>query len=43
MPDGNLVFYEIVYPYILDTLQGVMSVDEALLFIEEDANATFNQ
>jgi len=30
-----------VYPYILDTLQGVMSVDEALILIEEDANATF--
>jgi multiple sugar transport system substrate-binding protein len=43
MPDRDLVFYEIIYPYILDTLQGVMTVDEALLFIEEDANATFNQ
>lgn len=41
MPDRDLVFYDIVYPYILDTLQGVMSVDEALIFIEEDANATF--
>jgi multiple sugar transport system substrate-binding protein len=42
MPDRDLVFYDIVYPYILDTLQGLMSVDEALTFIEEDANATFN-
>jgi len=41
MPDRDLVFYDIVYPYILDTLQGVMSVDEALILIEEDANATF--
>jgi multiple sugar transport system substrate-binding protein len=41
MPDRDLVFYDIVYPYILDTLQGVMSVDEALVLIEEDANATF--
>jgi multiple sugar transport system substrate-binding protein len=41
MPDRDLVFYDIVYPYVLDTLQGVMSVDEALVFIEEDANATF--
>jgi multiple sugar transport system substrate-binding protein len=41
MPDRDLVFYDIVYPYILDTLQGVMTVDEALVFIEEDANATF--
>lgn len=42
MPDRDLVFYDIIYPYILDTLQGLMSVDDALLFIEEDANATFN-
>lgn len=41
MPDRDLVFYDIIYPYILDTLQGVMSVDEALVLIEEDANATF--
>jgi multiple sugar transport system substrate-binding protein len=41
MPDRDLVFYDIVYPYILDTLQGVMSVDEALILIEEDANSTF--
>jgi multiple sugar transport system substrate-binding protein len=42
MPDRDLVFYDIIYPYILDTLQGLMSVDEALVLIEEDANATFN-
>jgi len=41
MPDRDLVFYDIIYPYILDTLQGLMTVDDALLFIEEDANATF--
>lgn len=41
MPDRDLVFYDIIYPYILDTLQGVMTVDEALMLIEEDANATF--
>lgn len=41
LPDRDLVFYDIIYPYILDTLQGVMSVDEALILIEEDANATF--
>lgn len=41
MPDRDLVFYDIIYPYILDTLQGLMTVDEALMFIEEDANATF--
>ena len=42
MADRDLVFYDIIYPYILDTLQGLMSVDEALMFIEEDANATLN-
>lgn len=42
MPDRDLVFYDIIYPYVLDTLQGLMTVDDALLFIEEDANATFN-
>ena len=41
LPDRDLVFYDIIYSYILDTLQGVMSVDEALILIEEDANATF--
>lgn len=42
MPDRDLVFYDIIYPYILDMLQGGMSIDEALVLIEEDANATFN-
>jgi hypothetical protein len=42
MPDRDLVLYDIIYPYILEALQGVMSVDETLIFIEEDANATFN-
>jgi multiple sugar transport system substrate-binding protein len=42
MPDRDLVFYDIIYPYILDTLQGLMTVDEALVLIEEDANVTFN-
>jgi multiple sugar transport system substrate-binding protein len=41
MPDRDLVFYDIIYPYILDTLQGLMDVDEALEYIEEDANSTF--
>ncbi len=41
MPDRDLVFYDIIYPYILDTLQGLLTVDDALLFIEEDANASF--
>lgn len=41
MPDRDLVFYDIVYPYILETLQGLSSVDETLQYIEEDANASF--
>ncbi len=41
MPDRDLVFYDILYPYILDTLQGLMTIDEALEYIEEDANSTF--
>ena len=41
MPDRDLVFYDIVYPYILDMLQGLMSVEDTAAFINEDANATF--
>ncbi len=42
MPDRDLVFYDIVYPYILDMLQGLMSVEDTAAFINEDANATFD-
>lgn len=41
MPDRDLVFYDILYPYILDMLQGLESIDSTLIYIEEDANATF--
>lgn len=41
MPDRDLVFYDIIYPTILDTLQGLLSVDDAVAYIEEDANASF--
>ncbi len=40
MPDRDLVFYSIIYPNVLDMLQEVQSVDDALAFINEDANAT---
>jgi multiple sugar transport system substrate-binding protein len=40
MPDRDLVFYSIIYPNVLDMLQGVQSVDDAIAFIDEDANAT---
>ena len=41
MPDRDLVIYEILYPHILSTLQGVETVDEALEMIDDEANATF--
>lgn len=41
MPDRDLVFYDILYPYILDMLQGLESIDNTLIYIEEDANASF--
>ncbi len=41
MPDRDLVMYEIIYPRILEALQGVTSVDEALTTIDTEANSTF--
>ncbi len=41
MPDRDLIIYEIVYPHILNTLQGIETVDEALESMEAEANATF--
>jgi len=41
MPDRDLVMYEIIYPRILEVLQGVKTVDETLLVIETEANSTF--
>ncbi len=41
LPDRDLFWYEIVYPNVLDMLQGLQSIDDALMFIEEDANAMF--
>ncbi len=41
MPDRDLVVYDILYPHILNTLQGVESVDQALEAIDAEANATF--
>jgi multiple sugar transport system substrate-binding protein len=41
MPDRDLVMYEIIYPHILETLQGVATVDEALATIDTEANSTF--
>jgi multiple sugar transport system substrate-binding protein len=41
MPDRDLVVYEIIYPHILNALQGVESIDEALQAINTEANSTF--
>jgi multiple sugar transport system substrate-binding protein len=41
MPDRDLIMYEIIYPHILEALQGVKTVDEALQAIDTEANSTF--
>jgi len=41
MPDRDLVVYEILYPHLLNALQGVETVDAALEAIDAEANATF--
>jgi multiple sugar transport system substrate-binding protein len=41
MPDRDLVMYEIIYPHILNVLQGVETVDQAIEAIDTEANSTF--
>ncbi len=41
MPDRDLVVYEIIYPHVLNALQGVETVDQALQAIDTEANSTF--
>jgi hypothetical protein len=41
MPDRDLVVYEIIYPHILNALQGVETVDQALEAMDVEANSTF--
>lgn len=41
MPDRDLVMYEVIYPHVLNVLQGLESVDDALQAIDAEANATF--
>ena len=41
MPDRDLVMYEIIYPRILEAMQGVSSVNDALATIDTEANSTF--
>ena len=42
MPDRDLVVYEVIYPHILNALQGLETVDEALQAMDAEANATFD-
>ena len=41
MPDRDLTLYEILYPHILNVLQGVEEIDAALEAIDMEANSTF--
>jgi multiple sugar transport system substrate-binding protein len=41
MPDRDLVMYEIIYPRILEALQGVATVDATIQTIDTEANSTF--
>lgn len=41
MPDRDLVVYEIIYPHLLNAMQGVETVDAALEAIDTEANSTF--
>jgi multiple sugar transport system substrate-binding protein len=41
MPDRDLMMYEIIYPHILNALQNVETIDQALEAIEAEANSTF--
>jgi len=41
MPDRDLVMYEIIYPRILEALQGITSIDDTLATIDTEANSTF--
>lgn len=39
LTDRDQIFYEIIYPHILDALQGNITVDEAVQLIHTEANA----
>jgi multiple sugar transport system substrate-binding protein len=42
MPDRDLLWYDIMYPHILNVLQGAETVDDALSAMEQEANESFN-
>jgi multiple sugar transport system substrate-binding protein len=39
LTDRDQLFYEIIYPHILDAMQGTVSVDDAVMAIQTEANA----
>jgi len=39
LTDRDQIFYEIVYPHVLDALQGITTADEAATIINTEANA----
>ena len=39
LTDRDQLFYEIVYPHILEAMQGLITVDEAATLIHTEANA----
>ncbi|MCK5923750.1 MAG: extracellular solute-binding protein, partial [Methylococcales bacterium] len=41
LPDRDLFWYDIAYPHILNTLQGVETIDDALAAMEQEANESF--
>jgi hypothetical protein len=43
MPDRDTVMYQIIYPHVLNVLQGVETVDAALQAMDQEANATFTK
>jgi multiple sugar transport system substrate-binding protein len=42
MPDRDLLWYDIMYTHIINMLQGVESIDDALSGMEQEANEGFN-
>ncbi len=42
MPDRDLLWYDIMYPHVLNVLQGAETVDDALSAMEQEANESFN-
>jgi multiple sugar transport system substrate-binding protein len=43
LTDRDQVFYEIIYPHVLDALQGTVSVEEAAQLINTEANAVVDR